>query len=239
MILVQLSDFTADTAGVYSLASSNGLDDIIQAYIDREEKPTLYKLLGKPLADLLINYIALTKTDQTVGPLVVGTSYYIGSYVAGDDFTNVGGTNTQGTYFIATGTTPSVWTNASSLVSNRVQRYDDILDPFYIEGDNGFTQCQDQFFESYGIKDILLIQIYYQFISKEQTFSSQSGIATNSVENGTVATARQAQRKGEIKWNTDGVKSWDAIRYFCKDKYPSVYPEFNGVILRVKYSSII
>jgi len=50
-----------------------------------------------------------------VPPLVVGRSYKIISYVAGDDFGNVGGTNATGTIFTATGTTPTNWTKFSQL----------------------------------------------------------------------------------------------------------------------------
>jgi hypothetical protein len=57
-------------------------------------------------------------TNQTSGTLTVGKRYLINSFVAGDDFTNVGGTNVTGNEFIATGTTPTTWTNSSSL--NRI-----------------------------------------------------------------------------------------------------------------------
>ncbi len=58
----------------------------------------------------------LTNT-QTSGTLLVGTSYTILLYVTGDDFANVGGTNRTGSVFVATGTTPTVWTNNSQLQS--------------------------------------------------------------------------------------------------------------------------
>ena len=51
----------------------------------------------------------------TAGPLVVGTVYTITTYMAGDDFTNVGGTNVTGDVFTATGTTPTTYTNGSAL----------------------------------------------------------------------------------------------------------------------------
>jgi len=53
----------------------------------------------------------------TSGLLIEGQTYYIASYVAGDDFTNVGGTNETGNTFVASGTTPTTWTNSSILVS--------------------------------------------------------------------------------------------------------------------------
>ena len=57
-----------------------------------------------------------TKATQTVGPLVIGRVYTIVNYVLGDNFLNVGASsNTVGTRFTAIGTTPTVWTNASTI----------------------------------------------------------------------------------------------------------------------------
>jgi hypothetical protein len=55
-------------------------------------------------------------TLLTSGSLVKGKRYRINTYVAGDDFENIGGTNESGSDFIATGTTATVWTNESELV---------------------------------------------------------------------------------------------------------------------------
>ena len=53
----------------------------------------------------------------TSGALIVGRKYQIQTYVAGDDFTNVGAaSNANGVEFIATGTTPTTWTNSSELI---------------------------------------------------------------------------------------------------------------------------
>jgi hypothetical protein len=55
-------------------------------------------------------------TSITSGPLTVGGFYIISTGNAGDNFTNVGAANNNtGTTFIATGTTPAVWTNGSVL----------------------------------------------------------------------------------------------------------------------------
>jgi hypothetical protein len=51
-----------------------------------------------------------------VPPLVVGRTYEIVDYKAGDDFLNVGASsNSTGEIFTATGTTPTTWTNFSQL----------------------------------------------------------------------------------------------------------------------------
>ena len=54
-------------------------------------------------------------TTQTSGTLVKGKQYRIVTFVAGDNFTNVGGTNVTANIFTATGTTPTTWTNVSTL----------------------------------------------------------------------------------------------------------------------------
>ena len=53
---------------------------------------------------------------QTSGTLIPGRTYHIQLYNAGDDFLNVGASaNAELITFVATGTTPTVWTNESVL----------------------------------------------------------------------------------------------------------------------------
>lgn len=53
------------------------------------------------------------------GTTVIGRTYEITNYQAGDDFTNVGApSNNTGIKFVATGEMPSVWTNSSELSWN-------------------------------------------------------------------------------------------------------------------------
>ena len=57
--------------------------------------------------------------STTSGTLDIGRTYEITSYQEGDDFTNVGApSNNTGIKFVATGGTPSVWTNSSELSWN-------------------------------------------------------------------------------------------------------------------------
>ena len=52
----------------------------------------------------------------TSGTLVVGLYYKITTFVAGDSFTNVGAaSNATSVYFLCTATTPTTWTNSSTL----------------------------------------------------------------------------------------------------------------------------
>jgi len=57
-----------------------------------------------------------SQTEQTSGTLVIGKRYRINNWITDDDFTNVGGTNEDGNEFVATGTTPTKWTNSSTVV---------------------------------------------------------------------------------------------------------------------------
>jgi len=51
---------------------------------------------------------------QTSGTVTTGKYYTIGLFVAGDDFTNIGASsNASGVTFLASGTTPTTWTNSS------------------------------------------------------------------------------------------------------------------------------
>jgi len=81
--------------------------------------------LAQPAAPYL-KYVALLNQaggddpqSATSGALVVGVSYQIAVYNAGDDFTNVGAaSNATGVKFVATGTTPTTWSNSSELAWN-------------------------------------------------------------------------------------------------------------------------
>jgi len=66
-----------------------------------------------------ISFTAGANIVITAGPLVVNQLYTIVSYGAGDDFTNVGASsNAAGVIFVATGITPTTWTNGSVLASS-------------------------------------------------------------------------------------------------------------------------
>ena len=60
---------------------------------------------------------------QTSGVLEVGVEYTILDFNTGDNFTNVGGTNVTGNVFVATGTTPTTYTNGSTLAKYVTQSY--------------------------------------------------------------------------------------------------------------------
>lgn len=233
-----ISVTASDFVGQYQLARTTASDVILNSYITREYTKTLYKLLGKELADLLIAYNALTQTTTTSGLLVVGVSYYITDFNTGDDFTNVGASsNATGVYFVATGTTPTTWTNLSSLKSNMVERYENIVNSFYITDDVYFWNNVAH--ESTGIKDLLLMSIYYAYVSETQLKQTQSGVSFSDSENSVVQSGANAYRLAEQKWNNAGLTTWWAIRWYCLIKYPSTYPEYAGICERTRYSGLM
>ena len=95
----------------------------------------------------------------TSGTLVVGRLYTITDYNLGDDFTNVGASsNATGVQFTAIGTTPTIWTNGSTLESQAVYQTTPYLTPnpalggapwyFYFCLTKGNTALK-RFFEKY------------------------------------------------------------------------------------------
>lgn len=77
-------------------------------------------LAGQPVVRGLDQLVYLSKAvpmaAQTSGTLTVGKRYVITTFVAGDNLTNVGAAaNVSGTVFEATGTTPTTWSNSSTL----------------------------------------------------------------------------------------------------------------------------
>jgi hypothetical protein len=67
--------------------------------------------------------ITSTNLNGFYGAFIIGETYSIDNYVLGDDFSNIanvvsGTINVTGCQFIATGETPTNWTNGSSLTSS-------------------------------------------------------------------------------------------------------------------------
>ena len=60
-------------------------------------------------------YLIDEGNSATSGTLINGQRYKITDYQSGDDFSNIGGTNEDNAIFTATGTTPTTWTNSSTL----------------------------------------------------------------------------------------------------------------------------
>ena len=71
-------------------------------------------------SDYLFGQSGINSTGQSIitsGSLIIGFAYFIKTYGAGDDFSNVGAVNSAGTTFIATGSIPTTWTNGTELIA--------------------------------------------------------------------------------------------------------------------------
>ena len=66
-------------------------------------------------------------STQTSGAIVSGATYSILKYVTGDNFTNVGGVNKSETRFTASGTTPTTYTNGSTLLRIELKDFTDVV----------------------------------------------------------------------------------------------------------------
>ncbi len=91
---------------------------------------------------------------QTSGMLVTGNAYIIQTYVTGDNFTNVGGTNTNGSSFVASGTTPTTWTNGSALLNypitwndSALVDLDDLMTSYFAAAEYSMRSKQQQIAE--------------------------------------------------------------------------------------------
>lgn len=103
-----LTGFTSDGDAVWTV---DGVDPFSGSFSARSG------VIGtKAVSNLKLNQNV--GVELTSGTLTPGVRYIINSYVATDDFSNVGaGTNETGEIFVATGDTPTDWTNGSGLTN--------------------------------------------------------------------------------------------------------------------------
>jgi hypothetical protein len=85
-------------------------------FLDRYKKENT--LAKAPTYKVVTGFYSQADSVYSGGELVIGQIYYISSYVETDDFTNVGAElNESGQTFVATGTTPTDWSNGSELIN--------------------------------------------------------------------------------------------------------------------------
>jgi hypothetical protein len=114
----------------------------------------------------------------TSGNTVIGVTYQIDGSIAGDDFRNIGGplitynNEFQDYFFVATGTTPTNWTNGTSLNFNTGAPVVIVLENTI--GNVWFTYSGDG---NYGVKsDGLFIVLKSTMIISNVTWDGGSGI---------------------------------------------------------------
>lgn len=121
------SDFDKSVVGVQRLASATGyMKGEVALFRVGNHEPTAAEV--KALysgASVPFKYKGANQTEQTSGTLTIGKAYRINDWISGDDFTNIGGTNADGNEFVATGQTPTTWSNSSKVVPiGAVAEYD-------------------------------------------------------------------------------------------------------------------
>jgi hypothetical protein len=107
------------TGTTYFLANSGDIYKCVSANLGS----AVWKIVNNIVPKYRVYTALLTQSGtgnngQTItgGTLTIGITYLISEHQTGDDFTNVGApNNNNGTYFLATGTTPAEWGSASTL----------------------------------------------------------------------------------------------------------------------------
>jgi hypothetical protein len=85
-------------------------------FLDRYKKENT--LAKAPTYKVVTGFYSQQDSKYSSGDLVIGQSYYIANYIETDDFTNVGAElNEGGQTFVATGTTPTDWSNGTALIN--------------------------------------------------------------------------------------------------------------------------
>jgi hypothetical protein len=141
-------------------------------------------LLGASLYNKfdLIEYFINKGANNFNDALIIGETYTITNYVSGDDFSNIanvisGVTNETGCEFIATGSTPSVWTNSSELSSLGELIYDVLENNLGYDID-WFHENEFGFGIYYGVPSV--IGLKYNNFPKEKSYCL-SNLAIQSV----------------------------------------------------------
>jgi hypothetical protein len=106
--------FTLDDSLSIFLAIADGQGGTDPQSGDAAVQPWL--AIGNPGTPPTGGSFWLAVSSATSGTLTSGKRYQIATFVAGDNFTNVGASsNATGVIFTATGTTPTTWTHASTI----------------------------------------------------------------------------------------------------------------------------
>jgi hypothetical protein len=137
-----------DDADFPHQVASYTMSDIIDKIINGTDY-VLFSMNGATFGDIGTHQLGTSTFDDdymsatseaTSGVLNIGERYIIHEFIAGDSFTNVGASsNATGIIFVATGTTPTTWTNSSKI---RKVLSKDYQHPF-VEGDDGETYVGD------------------------------------------------------------------------------------------------
>jgi len=126
----------------------------------------------------------ITLSRQTSGLLTIGETYIILDYVTGDEFVNCGAANVTGSEFVATNTTPTVYTNLSVLqnqkllVSNSYLYVNDISG-ILLENIQKSRPTEDVSTYLENIYNSTVIKLVDNFISKAKKYLDTKALRVN------------------------------------------------------------
>lgn len=103
------------SSGVDGLWVSKSVYDTMHIYNSLNSAIASAVALARPY-NVYVALLTQTTVSTTSGLLVTGKTYVINTLVVGDDFANVGYV-AQSTPFVATGTTPTTWTNSTEVIN--------------------------------------------------------------------------------------------------------------------------
>lgn len=91
---------------------------------------------------------------------------------------------------------------------------------------------------STGIKDILVSCILMEYIEKNMSQHSQSGVSSNLTEAAKMLDFQNAARYAEQRWN-EMITYWENVQWYCKTYAPGDYPDFMGEEIKPRWSAAL
>lgn len=112
-------------------------------------------------------------------------------------------------------------------------RFAAIEDAFAYDDPNGSSTQ----YISQGIAEYLKAYVYYRYVSDRQARNTHGGVAFNTNEAQNVADMHNAYRYAEKRWN-EALETVAAIQWYCADYQKADYPEYNGQVMKRRFSPI-
>jgi hypothetical protein len=159
--------------------------------------------------------------NQNSGILTIGQTYEITNFIAGDDFTNVGaGANVTGEIFIATGATPTTWTNLSVLNNNSLL---ESLSGFYVNDIPGVDLISVEKAIALNPTTLIKTESIAEYLAR--IYETETKVLINKF----IQKAKTILGTKELLYNSDLSKNYE---YSEKDQDGS----FNGYLIQMNES---
>lgn len=122
------------------------------------------------------------------------------------------------------------------------ERFSVIIEPIYM--DDPFNTNTGAQYHSRGMVNYLKAVVFYHFVTENQAFLTQSGVAINENETQKVLTPYEATRFAERKFN-EALEDVDTIQWYCDTYAPTLadtdlhYPEYNGQKIKPRFAGVL